>query len=186
MLDMYPADIAGMDSTAPFDPDDPGWFFDAVPHVAHDPAAPDGLRLIHPGSRARLMRHFGVDRVPPLRRLATVLGLRPPRPFNMITKTVLMRWQQDDAFLSAHVATAAPDPRILLPLRHYKFTPDTWRRTAEAIEGKQHYRGSQEYTAMETLLMRMRAGGGSFLGPASRPGHRAAAYVESGNLILPG
>jgi hypothetical protein len=186
MLDMYPADIAAMRATAPFDPDDPGWLFDAVPHLAPAPGSRYGLRLVYPGSRARLMRRFGVLPPPSLRqRLAEWAGRRPQPEYNRIFKTVLMRWQEGDAFLSGHSTTAAPDPRILLPLRHYKFTPDLWRRTAAAVAEKQHYQGSREYTEMERLLLGMEAAGGRFRWRRSRPGHRAAAYAASGNLILP-
>lgn len=184
MLDTYPANVSDLRAAGPFDPK-AAWYADGQRHLVYQNSTRD-FRLVYPGMRARLMYRFGMTKGSRLGRLKRLLLGRSPYPeFNEIAKIVLMNWAMGDVFLSSHRTTQEVNRWLLLPILHFKFTPDLYRRVMEAIADNQHFMGAVEYHQLHNLLTRMEAAGGSFL---YRKSHHAAdfeALRKSRNAILP-
>ncbi len=184
MLDAYPAQVSDLKTDAPFDPM-AEWYVDGQRHAVYRPAVHE-FRMLHSGVRARLMHRMGLIRGSRLQRLKRLLRDRSWYPrANEITKIVLMNWEAEAAFLSSHSTTQAVNPNLLLPILHFKFTPDLYRRTRVALAEGQYYNGSAEYRLMAELLTRMEAAGGSFLYRKSHKARDFEALRRSGNALLP-
>lgn len=189
MLDVYPARVEDLKTPAPFDAAT-GWYFDAERHVAFAPKLGE-FRASYAGVRARLLQRHGIA-LPEAasaswrRRLVRMLpgGWRFLR-FNELPKVVLMKWQRGELFLSSHRTTQAIRPDVLLPILHFKFTPDLYRRTRSALAEGQYFNGSAEYQLMSRLLDEMEQGDGSFLYSRSQPAENFTALSRSRNALMP-
>jgi hypothetical protein len=95
------------------------------------------------------------------------------------------RWGETDLFLDAHKTTAPASGEILLPIRHYKFNRDLYRRIDAAITERRYESGSLVYDALSELMDRMSRTDGSFLYRYSLRADEFAAFVETGNARLP-
>jgi hypothetical protein len=181
MLDVYPETVGHLWSEGPFDPE-AGWFFDAQPHYRKTHR---GFRLTYPGARARLYLRYGLARRT-WRDYARwlVKGGTLVRTACMISKPFIVKWTADAAFFHSHQTTLAVNPDILLPVKHYKYTADTYRRTVQALKERQYFDGSRMYLGLERLLREMEARDGSFLYGRSAPASDPDAFARSGNLIL--
>lgn len=178
MLDVYPADIEAMRQPGPFDPA-ATWYFDAVPHLE---LQPDALpATLYPGARARLHSVFALGEPAWRRQLRRWRFGRPYNPLNMIPKMALLRWNETDFCIDTHWPDVPASTRLLIPILHYKFTHDTWRRMAYARASKAYFCNSREYDGLSALLDGMAAAGAGFRAAASRLASDSGALAASGN-----
>jgi hypothetical protein len=181
MLDVYPPRIEDFEREGAFDPD-AEWFFDGEPHLrlrkGRDP------RVLYPGARARLMAELGIVRPKLKDRIDRLIGKRRYPRYNMLQKPLLRKWYPEDSLRDAHRSTIEPTDRLLLPLRHFKFNADSYRRTADAIAHGQYLGGSHEYVALDRVLTEMRRRNHPFLYRRSRPAGDFEAFVATGNARL--
>ena len=182
MLDVYPRSITELMEPKGFDPHGE-WFFDGQAHLE---LREDGTtRPIYSGARARLMMKYGLTKLD-LRTRIRNLYREPYFPkFNYNSKTVLHFWGEGDLFLHDHGTTATASNEILLPLKHYKFNSDVFRKTEVAIAEKQHFSGSAEYSALERLLQKMKERNGSFMYRYSKSANNFENFVQTRNFIVP-
>jgi hypothetical protein len=181
MLDTYPRDITSLRAEAPFDPA-AEWYFDAERHLAPRPGRHFAIR--YHGSRARLLHRHGMLKPRLAERVLHMAGLRALR-FNTLHKIVLLKAAPGDGFLNSHWTNADARQDMLLPMMHFKFTPDLYRRTVFALQGNSYANGSAEYSQMDRLLTRMDATDASFLYSRSRRCDGFEAFRASGNAMLP-
>lgn len=171
MVDFHPESLERMETLSP--PSDREALLDACPWFDR-PADASG-RAAYGGARERLLRRFdislrglsktGLDRL--RRRLRDVLfGKRYVKAIST-RKVPLVKWSPDLVYTGSHTLNVAPDPRILLPLAHFKFTADLPKKIVAATASRAYSDGSRAYFEYEKLLGAMKAGGGSFLGPRS-------------------
>ncbi len=181
MLDVYPPRLEDLEREGPFDPDDE-WFFDGERHLklreGQDP------RVLYPGVRARLMAELGLVRPELKDRFNRVIGKRRYPRYNMLQKPFLRKWRPDDSLLGAHRSTIEPTTRLLLPLRHFKFNADSYRRIADALAVGQYVGGSAEYMALDRVLVEMKRRNHPFLYGHSRAADAFENFVATGNAML--
>jgi hypothetical protein len=182
MLDMYPesvADLLAAPEGAPFSLDGP-WYFDARPHLRHR-GERDFPRMTYPGARARLLAEAGLqpqgDLLRRLRRRLT--GFRYA-PTDMIYKVPFLRWEAGDFFRNCHWPAKRASTRHMLPIMHFKFTPDLPRKIDFAIASKGYNRASAGYRLYRDLLDRMKGENRPFLAPVSRRFRGWEDFVEAG------
>ena len=181
MLDVYPSRLDDFEREGPFDPEGE-WFFDGERHLklreGRDP------RVLYPGARARLMDELGIVR-PKLKDMVNrVFGKRRYPRYNMLQKPFLRRWHPDDSLLGAHRSTIEPTTHLLLPLRHFKFNADSYRRIADALVVGQYVDGSSEYVALDRVLAEMRRRNHPFVYRGSRAASSFETFVATGNAAL--
>ena len=179
MLDVYPADIAALaelEHTARLDTSTT-WYFDGQQHLSFLRSSKP--TICYPGARARLYRTYGVDRLYPkvmaskLKRAERLLR-RPwlgakPMKYNMIRKPILLKWDQSCYFRSSHDINMITSRDYLLPIQHFRFTGDIYRRVQRGIREGAYYNGSLDYRLISELLQTMKARNGSFQYRKSRP-----------------
>lgn len=189
MLDVYPetlSDLAAMADQREIDPA-ATWNFDAEPHLKLREGRPP-LRL-HPGARARLYKTYGTTRLyhemgMPMpvyrnwlqRMRRTRFGTKIPFS-NEVRKPVMAKWPDGAYFRSSHgvssdgvsEASLVASHRILLPIRHYRFTGALYAKVEMAIRENSYYGGSRDHRLVSDLLHQMQAqGNGAFLYRKSR------------------
>lgn len=181
MLDVYPRRIEAFEREGPFDLAGE-WFFDGERHLqlreGRDP------RVLHPGARARLMAELGLARWSFRDRLNRLTGKRRYPRYNMLQKPFLRKWGVGDSMRDAHRSTLAPTTGLLLPLRHFKFNADSYRRIADAVATGQYLGGSHEYVALDRVLEEMKARDHPFLYRRSREAGSYENYAATGNALL--
>ena len=182
MLDLYPEDIAGLRHAAPFDPDG-GWFFDGEPHLKLNGG--DRPAILHHGVRARLRSHYLKRETGFWRLLRRLRRGNAYRAANWTFKVPMVKWQAGDAFLDSHWPALPIDAELLLPIKHYKFTPDLYRRVQHALATGGYAFGSSEYRKLDTILRTMEARGGRFVYARSRPAAGFEVFAQTGNGRLP-
>jgi hypothetical protein len=184
MLDMYPRgvrDILGAPATARFSLED-AWFFDARPHLdpRQERETPPVPRTVYPGSVARLFSAYGVlPQGTLVRRLRRRLSGYRYEPHQIIHKTPVVLWRPGDYFLNCHV-TSKPVGRRVIPMMHFKFTADLGRKIEYALATGGYNQASRSYRLYATLIERMRARDGSFLGRVSRRYRGFDDFVRAG------
>lgn len=169
MLDMYPETLAGMQPDGgPFRLDG-GWCYDGGLHLIYRKGWNKPM-TIYRGSRARLMAENGIlDRdLGWFKRQAVALGFGGYLKHNMIFKVPLMLWQKGDVVEGSHQIAPRPTTSRILAILHFKFTPDTARKIDYALSTGGYYEGSRQYVALATLMERLAAKGGSFMGRRSK------------------
>lgn len=183
MLDMYPEGLAGLETDeAHLDPA-AAWYFDGRPHVRPAAEGPP-LRLYH-GARARLYSHF-VERDSALRREVRRWKTgHAYRKQGSLHKVPVVKWQAKASYMTAHWPDLPVTDRILLPIQHFKFTPDLHRRTAAAIASGEYSNGSRFYHATAAILDGMRKRNAGFLTGCSTRGDAFEAFQRTGNALLP-
>lgn len=181
MLDVYPetmSDLAGLADQRQIDPA-ATWYFDAEPHL--NLRAGKFPKVLHPGARARLYHTHGIGRpnrktVAPkadykawLKRMKNSLfGTKIPA-YNLIYKPVMAKWPNGAYFESSHKPSIAGNDRILLPIRHYRFTGALYTKIDMAIRENSYSSGSQDHRLLAELLHRMQThGNDTFLYENSR------------------
>ncbi|WP_172796235.1 glycosyltransferase family 2 protein [Loktanella sp. 5RATIMAR09] len=163
MIDMYPAtlsDLAGMADDTIIDLHKP-WYFDGEGHLRlRKGKAP---KMIHPGSRARLLAKHNLNRKSKWleTRLRSLLGL-PIARYNAIRKPVFFHAREGMRFDSSHDVSLNYNADILLPLRHYKFNGPIHRRIAIATSSGGYPNGGREYRELSRLLHSMSRTDGDF------------------------
>jgi hypothetical protein len=100
------------------------------------------------------------------------------------SKIVLHRWGESDLFLNAHKTTSPASGNVLLPIKHYKFTSEVYRKVNASLTERRHAGGSVEYDSLSNLLVRMSERGGSFRYSWSRLAGRFEDFNDSGNARL--
>lgn len=169
LLDLYPSSIsrlAAMNGDATLNPDGE-WYYDALPHM--DIRKSGFPKVLYAGSRARLMREHHVSRFPYT--LRQKLALKPLRhrlrhgyaPYNCTYKAPLIRMPEDGYLSNPHRPSFPGATGIVLPLEHFKFTPQIHDRVASATRFKQYFNRSSEYFDMQRLLESMQRSNGTFL-----------------------
>lgn len=186
MLDLYPATIGDLLEPIEFKTDS-GWYFDARQHLSYDNNA-CRFRVHYHGARSRLMQTFGITlkQTGWRNQIRRFLGHRStPKPATLF-KSILLNGTEDDHFIGSHVTTHRVVSELLLPILHYKFTHDLFRRIAAAMESGEYFKGSQEYRLMHSLLTKMQRQRASFRCVHSKRVTGFATLVESGNALLKG
>ena len=184
MLDTYPENISELHVDNSFNPMG-NWYVDGYRHVSPR-FYKTGFRTLYPGARARLLHDLGLVKETRLRMLKRIVLRRSRYPkFNSIVKTVLMKWKFDSAFLDSHRTTLQVNQQALLPILHFKFTPDLYRRSYSALTEEQYSNASSEYRVMKSLLAELEAAGGYFLCRNSHLANDFRALCRNGNAMLP-
>ncbi|EBA12558.1 glycosyltransferase family 2 protein [Roseobacter sp. CCS2] len=156
MLDMYPAsicDLRDMDAQDSFDLG-AAWYFDGLQHLSlREDKSP---KVTYGGSRARLLGAHGLNPKAgsKLQRLGHGLGLKPVR-YNAVYKPILIRGTEEAVFETSHQVRLKTNRHALLPLCHFKFNGQVYRRIAQAIADGQHPGGASEYADLARLLTKM-------------------------------
>ena len=187
MLDLYPRrfrDLAAMRADSALDRGGV-WYFDARPHFC----VLDGRRprRRHAGSRARLMRRFGIHRARCLRQwnepgswVALLRGMATIPRYNEILKTLLFKRPADGWFRTNHDPAFPIEADCLLPFEHYKLTGDLLRRFPDAITSRAYADNSARYADLNRLLCVMKRRDATFLCPYSQRAGAFGAYLACG------
>jgi hypothetical protein len=96
-----------------------------------------------------------------------------------------VKWQDGDAFLNSHWTDLPMSSEILLPMKHYKFTPDLYRRVQHALATGGYAFGSSEYRKLDVILRTMEERRAKFLYHKSRPANGFEAFAQTGNGRIP-
>lgn len=185
MIDLYPRSIEDIQAPSVFEPT-ADWFFDGLPHLALS-SNPEKLNRpirLYCGARERLIERFFP--VPPSVEsvLRKVLGRPLPKRYIEIVKVSVMRWREGCFFTNSHWPQLKVSDSLLLPLTHYKFTCDLYRRTQQAINSGAYWRSSAEYRKLAQLLKKMAASKALFLCKSSLPSDDFEEFVRTGNCCL--
>ena len=193
MLDVYPVDIEALselESTTRLDISKT-WYFDGQQHLS---VLGNGKpKLCYPGARARLYRTYGMDKMYPnvrTKRLKKAewllrrpwLGIKPLK-YNTIRKPILLKWDRNCYFGSSHDINLVASKHHLLPIQHFRFTGDIYRRIQRAIREGAYYGNSLDHRLMSELLHVMAATNGSFLYRKSRPLQSFDDFVQTRNVF---
>lgn len=191
MLDVYPENINELRAQEKDSQVDmkATWYFDGEQHLK--------LRLnrtpktIHPGARARLYDQYGIDRPYPttgpekrnlLTRPIKKFGpVRKPRKYNAISKPVLLKWTKNAYFISSHKTNLPASSEYLIPIQHFRFVGDIYRRMATGLTEGSYYNNSADHRLLAELLRIMAVQNGSFLYPKSTALRCFADIADSGN-----
>lgn len=184
MLDMYPESIGILrerQKELTFEPD-ASWYFDGQRHLrlraGRAPAS------VYAGSRARLMAQFGLNNKVNRAKLFVSCMFRSYVPgYNQIRKPILLKWDHGRFLMNNHNITFDGSTNFLLPIKHYKFSGDLYRRVVQAIQLGSHYNGSSEYRDMRRLLDRMEQLDAGFLYSKSMSSNNIDNFRRSGNLV---
>lgn len=184
MLDLYPERIGILreqQKDQVFDPDG-AWYFDGQPHLKlRDGEMPAS---VYAGSRARLMARFGLNnKVSRTRSIAARINRSYVPVYNLIRKPFLLKWREGRYFLNNHKIDFEGSTDFLLPIKHYKFTGDLYRRVVQAMKLGSHYNGSSEYRDMKRLLEKMERKDAGFLYPKSMSAQNFDNFRKSENII---
>lgn len=184
MLDMYPGqvgDLARMSSEVALNLE-ADWYFDGEPHLRLN--ASGDPSLVYSGTRARLLQKYGLNhRVKPWKTAIMRMLGRPPPHFNDVHKPVFLRWREDAVMTGPHTVNLTCSPTILLPMRHYKFSGETYQRMDWALKSEGYAGGSVYYSSVERLLRRMSQENASFLYDPSRLHQSFDDFTETGNAL---
>ncbi len=193
MLDVYPETIeqlraqekdARIDLTAT-------WYFDGERHLKlRGNRTP---KVIHPGARARLYHQYGIDE------LHTAIGrkqqsminssmrkiglIRKPAKYNAISKPIMLKWEQNAYFSSSHKSNLPTSPEYLIPIQHFRFVGDIFRRMETGLRERSYYNNSADHRLLKELLRAMTVRNGSFLYRNSLQLRRFADFSNSGNTV---
>ncbi|WP_209426807.1 glycosyltransferase family 2 protein [Pararhodobacter sp. SW119] len=182
MLDLYPEDVSALRSNTEFDPDG-DWYFDGEPHLKLN--GTEQPTMLHHGVRARLRSHY-LKRETILWRL--LRRLRRGNAYasaNWTFKLPVVKWQEGDIFLNSHWSDLPVASDILLPIKHYKFTPDLYRRTQYALATGAYAYGSSEYRRLDTILRTMKERRAKFLYRKSLRADGFEVFAQTGNGRIP-
>lgn len=184
MLDMYPGKISDLEAmsgeaTINLAQD---WYYDGQPHLKlHAAGNPE---LIYSGARARLLQKYGLNhRVKPWKAAFSRALDRPAPFFNDVHKPVLLHWSDDAVLSGPHSVNLGCSQTVLLPMRHYKLSGETYRRIDWALQSKGYAGGSVYYSSFERLLRRMAEGDAPFTYARSRHHKSFDDFVETGNAL---
>ena len=205
MLDVYPDSISKLLAETEDDELDRenDWYFDGIRHLsfAKKKITYDGTvrktdrpKVIYGGSRARLMRDYGVGKINKSNFRNNVRKLigKVPR-YNNIIKTMLIKVPENGYLIDPHTPYFDVKSETILPVEHYKFCGDILRRSKNAVSTKSHYKNSIEYVDMLELLSRMQHPNllesvfngpkiGNFRNENSRRSSLFKNYVDTGNV----
>ncbi|MCK0096327.1 glycosyltransferase family 2 protein [Yoonia sp. F2084L] len=184
MLDMYPqnvTDLARMAEDETLDLD-ATWYFDGQPHLK--PMPPDAPSELYAGSRARLLQDYALNhRAKPLARHWARFRAKPPLHYNTLQKPSLVKWSATAVMNSPHVIHGLATSAMLLPMRHFRFTGETYRRISWALESGGYAGGSIEYRTLSALLGKMAKDKRSFCYDGSRLYQGFDDFAETGNAL---
>ncbi|MFD0979879.1 glycosyltransferase family 2 protein [Tropicimonas aquimaris] len=171
MVDLYPEklnDLNEMEGDLRSLLDWP-WFFDAVPHVVPQPFGPPVE--VYGGTRGRLTLQYALPHKPiPIGRRLTGLIWGNTAPYlHRLRKAVLLKWSPKRTMRNEHTIRPARTARMILPIRHYKFTPALSAKIDFALASGAYAKNSGQYKVFDDLLDVISEQGGSFLGEMSRP-----------------
>lgn len=187
LIDLYPETVATVRRGADQLDLEEEWWFDAGPCVAHDPAEGPPVAL-GDGVKGRLARRFGLMRAEGERGrldgLLRRLGRPRPASFGFKTyKTPLVKVSPELRLHNSHWITPAAAPPDILPLAHYRFTPDLQRRIPSALASRAYAMESKAYVVYDAILDRLERTGGSFLFEGSRRFETPADFYAAGAAV---
>ena len=193
MLDVYPKDIAELteqenaarvDMTAT-------WYFDGEQHLRL-PLFGKLPEITHAGARARLYQTYGIDRLYP------ALGVRARKiqgrgirmlwrssrwlRYNALQKPILLKWQ-DNCYAGSHRTNLPLSTNYLLPIQHFRFSGDLYRRIRTGLREGSYYRDSTDHRLLSALLQAMEERKGTFLYSKSRPLEAFDDFVCTRNTL---
>ena len=190
MLDMYPANIVDLQAqkkATTFDPDAP-WYFDGQEHLrVRSQEAP---KHIYSGATARLMAQLGLSKklnifksiVFRLSKSLAPIYIQHPKYIEM-KKPVLLKWSKDKVLLTGHDINFHATPSFLLPIKHFKFTGDLYKRVTDSIAKGSHFDNSIKYRDVQRLLEKMEKEGTSFLYSRSMEASDFSHFQRTGNAV---
>ena len=183
MLDLYPQKIEPKRISDEFDPYS-DWFYDGVPHLELQ-GSQSKPRQLYAGSRARLMRNFGVRYAGLSDQFRAIRKGNWPPMLNTLYKPVAVKWRDGDWYKSSHRVSAPLSDEVLLPILHYKFADSLRERAESAVAEGAHYQGSKGYALLAELLDRAERSGSTLLYRKSRPVSGFEDFVLTGNARVP-
>ena len=208
MLDVYPESISKLRQLSEREEldMDSEWFFDGVKHLQFDTASYSNTsnidvigrgrpKVIYGGSRARLMRNYGVGKTNESafrNRLRRLKGKVPK--YNSLIKIMLVKVPENGYFRGPHTPFFRINSQTILPIDHYKFCGDLFRRSQYAVSSGAYAEKSREYADMLELLARMQqprkinsiftnSEQGTFLFKRSRSTVMFENYIDTENAV---
>ncbi|MCH2076448.1 MAG: glycosyltransferase family 2 protein [Rhodobacteraceae bacterium] len=181
MLGVYPPDTSALKAPGPFVVDD-AWFFDRRQHL--EVQANGSATVNYAGARVRLFVDHGVRKLTKAQQLRRLFEPSWLPVGNWNHKQVLLKWGQNQLFLNSHLTTEAANPGMLLPIRHYKFNADLFRRTQTALKDRTYAGNSIEYEAIARLLDRLDRTNTRFTFRHSMSAENFDAFADSRNAVL--
>lgn len=187
LIDLYPANMATIRRGGGQLDLATAWWFDAGPCVAHDPAGGPPL-VLGDGVKGRLARRFNLIRAEgrPGRFDKFLRRLGRPRPAMFSFKpykSPLLKVSPEISLHKMHWITPAAVPPDILPLAHYRFTPDLQRRIPAALASRAYAMESQAYGVYDAILNRLEQEGGSFLFEGSRRFETPLDFYAAGAAV---
>lgn len=183
MLDIYPRTVADLKSEEVFDPAGE-WYFDAVPHLVFD--KPGMPAQVYNGSRSRFFAQYDLAPIGRRQTIRNFFGATKYRRTNQLSKVFMLRWCDGARIVGAHETTLPVCQDILVPLLHFKFTSDLYRRTRYALESGGYYNASSEYHLMQNFLAQSDGGNGRLTCRYSKLVGQPDVFAQSGNMLLQG
>ena len=109
--------------------------------------------------------------------------LRGPAKYNLNWKPVLLKWGADCYFRRSHDTYLPVSARILLPIQHFRFAGNLYRKIATGLKEGAYYNNSADHRLLGELLSTMEAQDGSFLYRESKPLKSFADLSGTGNAF---
>lgn len=100
-------------------------------------------------------------------------------------KTPLLRRDAESYAVGSHNGSLPPSSTVLLTIAHFVFTGQFAEKIARARAWGSHTDGAAKYRYYATLLDKMQAAGGSFLGPQSVRYEASSQLLEAGLMRYP-
>ena len=193
MLDVYPETIEQLRAQEKDDRINltSTWYFDGEQHLRlRGNRTP---RIVHPGARARLYHQYGIDELYTVSRrkpqnaikasMRKIGLIRRPEKYNAISKPIMLKWEQNAYFSSSHKSNLPASPNYLIPIQHFRFVGDIFRRIEIGLTERSYYNSSADHNLSKELLRIMVVRNGSFLYRNSLPLRRFADLYNSGNAV---
>lgn len=180
MLDMYPktwVDISDTNLTI----DDIDWYFDGRQHLK--PTKFSTPPMVYSGSRSRLCQQFGISQSKEKlykKIIRKLLGNPYPR-MGIQRKPIAINWHNGMVFKNSHRIKHAKHDKKILPIAHYKYTPNFVERVEYAISSGAHFNASKGYKELRDLRTEMLRENSTFLTDNSVQFIDYQSFLRTGN-----
>ena len=184
MIDMYPRNWHEIDDINK-KIEDIDWYFDGVQHLRlKKNSRPSTL---YSGARARLRTQYGMKKGKErfTQKIRRWFRNNPYPRMGTLHKPVLINWDSGFRFRSSHFIKNANSLPIILPIRHYKYTPAFTKRVDYAIRSKalnNQSRGYRQLAEIRDVMLSQNAG---FLDDCSMRYKGYQSFEKASSAILP-
>ncbi len=182
MIDLYPEKWDHI-SNSTHKINDINWYFDGVQHLK--PSRFHSPPMLYSGSRSRLCQSFGISQSYEKRYkkiLRKILGNPYPR-MGIQRKPILLNWNRNLVFKSCHRIKHAKHNAMILPIAHYKYTPNFVDRVEFSVSTGAHHNGSKGYIELRNLRDEMIRSHQNFLCDSSVKFEGFESFVKTRNAI---